>query len=251
MDDIIEALAAQHAELAALVQPLDAAGWQQPSRCEGWTVSDVLIHLAQTDELAIGSLDDRFDDALTGLTAGVDFVADVDAGAGAMVAAQRGPSGPEVFDRWAAAAAGVRAGLAASDPSRRVRWVAGTLSCRTLAATRLAECWIHTGDVGVAAGGIPAPTDRLEHVARLAWRTVPYAFARAGRELSGPVAFELIAPSGAEWSFVPEEPADTVVRGDAAELCSVAGQRLEATDTSLTAEGPDADAVLQLVRTFA
>ncbi|MEY2471519.1 MAG: hypothetical protein QOK28_848, partial [Actinomycetota bacterium] len=96
---------------------------------------------------------------------------------------------------------------------------------------------------------LPSP-DRLKHIARLAWRTLPYAFMRAGRELHGRVAFDLVAPDGGSWVF-DDGPADTVVRGMARDLCEVAGQRAVAQDTSLTAEGPDADGVLELVRTFA
>ena len=119
--------------------------------------------------------------------------------------------------------------------------MAGTLTVRTLAATRLSEAWIHTGDVGYALGSVPPPTDRLRHVARLAWRTLPYAFARSGRRLSGPVAFHLRAPSGEAWEFEPDEPATTTVRGDAAELCLVAARRLDPAETSLGGEGPDVE----------
>ena len=79
---------------------------------------------------------------------------------------------------------------APADPHARVTWVAGELSARTLATTRLAETWIHTGDVAPAFGS-SSPTVRLWHIARLAWRTLPYAFARPGA--TGPVAFELRA----------------------------------------------------------
>jgi hypothetical protein len=41
------------------------------------------------------------------------------------------------------------------------------------------------------------------------------------------------------------------VSGPAADLCAVAGRRAAAADTGLSAEGPDAEAVLRLVRTFA
>ena len=118
------------------------------------------------------------------------------------------------------------------------------------------------GDVAVASGPLPPPTDRLWHIARLAWRTVPYAFARAGRPAPGPVVFDLVAPSGDGWVFGPEaepgggDPDDldvavTTVSGDALDLCLVAGQRADAADTGLVGTGPDADAVLALVRTFA
>jgi uncharacterized protein (TIGR03084 family) len=129
--------------------------------------------------------------------------------------------------------------------------VAGQLAVRTLATTRLAEAWIHTGDVAIAFGPLPAATDRLRLVARLAWRTLPYAFTRAGRTMAGPVAFELVGPSGDEWRFAPDEPAATTIRGSALELCLVAGQRAHASQTGLTGDGPDTAAVLALVRTFA
>jgi uncharacterized protein (TIGR03084 family) len=133
----------------------------------------------------------------------------------------------------------------------RVPWVAGRLAARTLATTRLAEAWIHTGDIADPLGIVRVPGERLQLIARLAWRTVPYAFARAGRKLSGAVAFELTGPTGDRWDFVPDAEPLTTIRGDADDLCAVAARRVGPEDTSLTGEGPDAEAVLELVRTFA
>jgi hypothetical protein len=53
------------------------------------------------------------------------------------------------------------------------------LSARTMATTRLSECWIHACDIAGAVGAQIPATERLWHIARLAWRTIPYAFARA------------------------------------------------------------------------
>ena len=110
---------------------------------------------------------------------------------------------------------------------------------------------IHTGDVQAAFGGGPTAAPRLRQIARLAWRTLPYAFASAGKELAGPVAFELTGPSGERWDLVPEGAPATVVTGDALDLCLVAGRRRTPDETGLVAEGPDAEAVLALVRTYA
>jgi len=137
------------------------------------------------------------------------------------------------------------------DLSSRVTWVAGSLSARTLATTRIAETWIHTGDVASALGHTLPDTGRLWFVARLAWRTLPYAFASARRSMTGPVAFQLVSPTGEEWNFVPEGVALTTIAGSASDLCNVAARRVEATATSLRGEGPDADSVLALVRTYA
>src|SRR5262249_37415602 len=112
-------------ELGDLVTPLDDAGWAAPSACAGWSVSDVLLHLAQTDEMAIGSLEDRMGDVVAQLAGDGPAAADVDEGAEAMVVNERGATGPEVLARWRAGADTLLAGLAAGDPSRRVPWVAG------------------------------------------------------------------------------------------------------------------------------
>jgi uncharacterized protein (TIGR03084 family) len=251
MEGIVDALEAQQAELTGLLAALDDAEWARPSPCEGWDVADVVLHLVQTNLMGEASLADTLDAFYAEQLHGARTAVDVDDGAAAMVEAHRGLLNAELFERWTTGAARLAAALRADDPSRRVPWVAGTLSARTLATTRLAETWIHTGDVAQALEVDVPPSDRLEHIARLAWRTLPYAFQRAGRALQGPVAFELTGPSGQPWSFVPDEPAATTVSGPAADLCAVAGRRISPSDTALVAEGPDGAAVLGLVRTYA
>jgi uncharacterized protein (TIGR03084 family) len=251
MDGIVDALEAQQAELTGLLESLDDAGWTRPSPCDGWDVADVVLHLVQTNLMAEASLADALDAFYEDQLSGTRTAVDVDDGAAAMVEAHRGAPNAELLERWRSGAARLTAQLRAQDPSRRVAWVAGTLSARTLSTTRLAETWIHTGDVAAALGVDQPPSDRLEHIARLAWRTIPYAFERAGRALHGPVAFLLTGPDGQDWSFQPEEPAATTVRGPAADLCAVAGRRTDPAATALAAEGPDAAAILELVRTYA
>ncbi|MGQ0832788.1 MAG: maleylpyruvate isomerase family mycothiol-dependent enzyme [Microthrixaceae bacterium] len=252
MEAIVTALAEEHAELDALVGPLTDEGWAAPTpRCPGWTVSDVVLHLAQTDEMALGSVSGTFTEALARLAASPTGATSVDDGAGAIVAAERGAPPAEVYARWRSGAEALRAALSAVEPSTRVQWVVGDLAARTLATTRLAECWIHTGDVLAAFDRPVTAPPRLRHIARLAWRTLPYAFAGAGRSLAGPVAFHLTAPDGGAWVFEPDTAAVTTISGPALDLCQVAGQRARAEDTALTGAGPDAQAVLELVRTFA
>src|SRR4051812_8298781 len=251
MDEIVAALAAQQAELLGLLAGLDQPGWARPSRCEGWSVADVVLHVAQTNEMAIGSATGRFMEATAELTQGIGPAADVDEGAARMVEHERGAPGATIRDRYAAGAQRLHELLAASDPHLRVEWVAGQLSVRTLATTRLAETWIHTGDVAEALGVVLEPVPRLRHIARLAWRTIPYAFSRAGRGLAGPVAFELEGVDGEPWTFRPDTDATTTIRGDGVELCMVAARRVEPAATGLSGEGPDVASVLELVRTYA
>jgi uncharacterized protein (TIGR03084 family) len=250
--EVLDALAAQHAELADLLAGRPDADWRAPApSCPGWSVADVILHLAQTDEFAVASAEDRFPAAAEQLAGRDSGPGDVDAAADEMVAREREAPPSEIHARWQQGADHLREVLRAADPHARVTWVAGRLSVRTLATTRLAETWIHTGDVAEAWGVALAPSDRLWHVARLAWRTLPYAFARAGRSTPGPVAFMLRGPNDDPWHFVPDEPAATTIRGDALELCLLAAQRRRPQETSLRGDGPDAPAVLDLVRTYA
>ncbi|MGQ0824837.1 MAG: maleylpyruvate isomerase family mycothiol-dependent enzyme [Actinomycetota bacterium] len=253
MEDIVRALAEQHSELARVLVGLDEQDWLRPSRCAGWDVTDVLLHLAQTHEMAIATVLDQVAaaaDEAGFLPADGGALDTVDGAAAAAVALQR-TTGYEIAQRWYKAADELVDVLRACDPSKRVVWVSGRLSARTLAATRLSEAWIHTGDIADAFGVAVPPTDRLRHIARLAWRTIPYAFARANRELSGPVAFHLVGPNGHDWHFDPDEPAATTIAGAAVELCLVAARRVDPSDTSLRGAGPDVSAVLELVRTYA
>lgn len=256
MAEVCSALGEQHAELWGLIARLDDDRWHRPSRCTGWDVADVVLHMAQTDEAALASLDGHLGatDDSAGLGAAVAQLgpsATVDDTAAWAVEHERGAPGAEIAQRWRRAADQVRARLAGDDPHRRVHWVAGELSTMTLATTRLAECWIHTGDVADALGVDLVAGDRLRHIARLAWRTLPYAFARAGRELSGPVAFRLEGPGGDRWTFEPDVEPSTVIEGDGVELCLIAARRVDPAHTTLDATGPDAAAVLDLVRTYA
>ena len=175
----------------------------------------------------------------------------VDAAAAAQVEAERGAGGEKIRQRWHDASETMRAVFRAGDPHTRVTWVAGKLSLQTLATTRLSECWIHTDDIADALGIALLPTDRLRYIARLAWRTLPYAFQQADMTLHGPVAMDLIGPHGEQWRFDPDRPALTTIRGSATEFCEVAARRLDPAATSLVATGPDAGAVLRLVRTYA
>jgi len=247
----VRALTGQHQELDALLSGLVAEEWHHPSRCPGWTVCDVVLHLAQTDELTLASGEGRFAEVAGFFAAEAAGLSNVDDAAALAVARERGAAGPAVHDRWREAANAVRALLASCDPRRRLPWVIGDLPARTLATTRLAETWIHTGDIAAPLGVELPATERLWHVARLAWRTLPYAFERSGQSLRGPVAVELIAPDGSTWDFGCGSQPLTTVRGPALDFCLVAGRRLDPRASALVADGPDAKRVLALLRTYA
>jgi uncharacterized protein (TIGR03084 family) len=210
----------------------------------------VVLHMAQTNEMATASARGELAAWMAHAYEGLRAATDIDDGAALMVEKERGAEPAELDARWQRSCGELRDALLACEPSARLQWVAGELAARTLGSTRLAETWLHTLDVADGLGVELAPTDRIQPIARLAWRTIPYAFQRAGRDAPGPVAFRLTAPSGAAWDF-GDGDAPTRVTGSGHELCLVAGQRRSAADTTLVGEGPRADEVLELVRTFA
>ena len=233
VDAVVEALAEEHAGLHGPLQKLTEDQWTAPTRCAGWDVSDVVTHLAQTDEMAIGSATGRYEEVLSGLTQGLSGASSIDDGVAAMVEREKGAAPEELLDRWWTNATGLVGVLDSMNLSTRVMWVTGELSARSMATTRLSETWIHAGDIASAVGADPPYSDRLFHIARLAWRTLPYAFGSVGKTMSGPIAFHLVSPSGENWDFEPDDPPTTTLTGAASELCDVASRRRLASDTAL------------------
>jgi uncharacterized protein (TIGR03084 family) len=252
VDDVVDAFGAEGAALDDYLATLVDAGWRHASGCEGWSVSDVVLHLAQTEEAVVATFTDgdasgpfaaHVAEAAAGIGGAVDALAD------AGVAAERPDDPAAVLQRWRRAHASSLDLLRAADPGRRLNWVAVPLSARTLAATRLSEHWIHSMDIREPLGD-PAPdTDRLRFIARLAWRTLPYAFGRAGEEAPS-VALRLRGPRGDEWAF-GDDGAEVTITGPAGDWCRVAARRLVPPDTALEATGARGGRVLDLVRTYA
>ncbi|GAA5105866.1 maleylpyruvate isomerase family mycothiol-dependent enzyme [Nocardia iowensis] len=241
--DPFDGLAAEYQQVDQVLAALQPHEWSAPSAAAGWTVADTVLHLAQTDEFALASI--------TGTDANIPRRGElsVDEAMDRLVAAERGGSGTELLQRWRQASAAVLANLRACPEGTRLHWVTVPLSPRTLAATRVAEHWAHLLDITEPLGLEYPDTDRLWLIARLAHRTLQYAFASAGTQ-GGPVRCELVGPNGDLWIF-GDGNADSVIRGSAGEFCRVGAQRLKPEDTSLITQGPNAATALQLVRNYA
>ncbi|MGI8331422.1 maleylpyruvate isomerase family mycothiol-dependent enzyme [Actinomadura scrupuli] len=243
MTDIFDDLMAEYEQLDAVLAALTPAQWSHPSAAGGWTVSDVVLHLAQTEELAAASV--AGDDALFARRP----PGDVDAVADELVAAQRDITPADLLARWRTAAFATPAALRAVPHGTRLSWVAAPLSPATLATTRLAEHWAHASDITVPLG-IPYPdTARLRHIAWLGHRTLPYAFAVEGLE-GGPVRCELTSPGGDLWHF-GDPAAPSTVTGPAADFCRVGARRLTPAGSALKATGPHGLQALAVLRNYA
>jgi uncharacterized protein (TIGR03084 family) len=245
---IFDDLEAEQDRIESVLASLDDAAWMSPSAAPGWSVADVVLHLAQTNEVVVASA--------AGLSGLAEAPAEGAAGATSMdeamdqwVAAERG-SPTETFARWKRARREALAALRAADPAVRLPWAAAPLTPATLATTRLAEHWAHALDI-VGPLGIDFPdSDRLRHIAWLAHRSLPYGFAVAGQEAHD-VYCELTAPDGTTvWSF-GDVATTSRITGSAGAFCRVGAQRLAPDKSGLVTSGRYADAALRVLRNYA
>ena len=242
ISNVFDDLADEQDRLETLLEVLDEADWLSPSAAPGWSVVDVVLHLAQIDEAVVAS------------TAGSELREDWAAGRAldeivdAWVQAERKPPAV-VFGRWCRASRAALAALRQADPARSFPWATSPLKSATLATTRLAEHWAHALDVAVPLG-IPLPdTDRLRHVAWLAHRSLPYAFTIEGQQPQE-LFCELTSPSGFTWHFgSPDAPSS--VTGPVGDFCRVGARRLAPEQSALVPRGPHGVAALRVLRTYA
>ena len=242
--DVIEDLAAEQDHIEALLGKLSPADWLTPSAAAGWTIADVVLHLAQTEEGVTASLG-----AGPPPVRWADYGSTVDDAMDAMVRDQRAEPAA-VFERWRAARRASVAALRAADPQRSVPWVAAPLKPPALATTRLAEHWAHAAlDIAPPLGLDYPDTARLRHVAWLGHRTLPYAFRLAGEPVVA-VFCDLTGPDGSAWRF-GDPAAENVISGSAGAFCRVGAQRLTPQRSGLHTRGPDGATALALLRNYA
>jgi uncharacterized protein (TIGR03084 family) len=243
MVTIVDDFAAEAVRLEGILGLLTEAQWLAKSGADGWSVADVVLHLALSDESVVASAGGA------GPLGDVAAAGTVDDWAARMVEAERAAPA-QVFARWRRAHDAAAGALRAADPQLPLQWVVGPVKPVTLATTRLAEYWAHGLDI-TGPFGIDFPdTGRLRHIAWLAHRTLPYAFSLAG-EAPAAVRCSLTAPDGmTTWAFGPDD-AESQISGPAGAFCRVAAQRLDPAASGLQATGPRGAAALRVVRTYA
>jgi uncharacterized protein (TIGR03084 family) len=242
----VDDLAAEQAALRAALDGLAPSDWFRPTPSWGWDVRDTISHLADTDEMAV--------DTMTGGPHSLNAVGSTSASGEDTtyqgVLRGRRMSGADVAAWWDRTSARSRDALAALDPETRVPWGLG-MKPPSFIAARLMETWAHGLDVHHALGVTPVDTDRLAFVAWLATRALPYAYTVAGIDApSDPVRVELTLPSGARWTYGPEDAANRIT-GPAGQYCRLFVQRLRREDaTELRAQGDAATSALRVARAY-
>jgi len=243
MGPICQDLADEHAALDAIVADLTEAGWATPTPAAGWDVRDTIVHIVQADEagyLAVAD-PDAFERAKAAvMTGGLDAF-----GSG------RGRSGAETLAWWRDTRQRMLDAFAPLGAKARIPWFGPSMSALSFATARLMETWSHGQDIATALGTTIAPTDRLRHVAHIGITTRGWSYANRGRVApETPVRVELVAPSGAVWTWGPDDATDRV-EGTALDFCLVVTQRRPVGTTALRTTGAAATEWMELAQAFA
>ena len=240
-------LAAEHADLDAVVAPLDPATWDRPTPAAGWAVRDQIHHLAWFDRNAVLAVEDP-----DGFTAKMnEMVGDFAAFEATLAAEARAMPAAELLGWWRDGRADLLRVLRGADPSLRVPWYGPPMAVASFTTARLMETWAHGQDVVDAVGATRAPTARLRHIAHIGVRTRGFAYTIRNRAVpEDDVRVELLAPDGSTWTWGSEDTHDRV-HGPALDFCLVVTQRRHIADTALVADGPLAVEWMSIAQAFA
>ncbi len=157
----------------------------------------------------------------------------------------------DLLTRWRTARGALAEALRAYPQGDKMPWFGPPMSATSMATARFMETWAHSLDVHAALDADPVIDDAIRHVAHIGVRSRNFAF--SVHELDAPAEefrIELTAPSGDLWSWGPED-ADQSVRGSAYDFCRLVTQRIHRDDTSLVAQGRDANTWLGIAQCFA
>lgn len=193
-DDVSVPLLRQRRRLAERLSVLDDEAWATPSRCEGWTVRDVVDHLVSTNGFWALSIGAGRAGEPTQVLAGFDPVATP-----AALVAGGGEAPPgEVLAAYAESTEAIATALAGLDGEA---WEAvgeappGHVSLRAVALHALWDAWIHERDVLVPLGlAQDLEDDEVAACLRYAAALGPGLLAMYGSERPGCVAVQARDP---------------------------------------------------------
>lgn len=246
-DMVITDLAAEHADLAALVADIDEAGWRTTTPADGWDVADSVSHLHFFDIRAALAIRDAAGFARDAQ----EMLAKFAGGGDPSVERGRSVSGTQLLADWRTESAGLIAAGQAGDRSTRVPWYGPSMSLASFLTARLMETWAHGVDVSDALNKPVVTSARLKHVCHIGF--LARANSYRSRNLPVPdadIAVRLVAPDGSTWSW-GNDAAPESITGSAVDFALLVTQRRHVADTALRSEGRLASEWLTIAQAFA
>lgn len=248
--DVAIDLIDEHETLDAIVAQVDDAAWQLDTPSPGWTVADQIGHLAYFDTTAALAIEDP-DAFVAHRSTLLALFTDADAMEAETLGLYRAMSPEQLLGEWRTRRDELAAAARSTAPDERIEWYGPSMSLRSFLTARLMETWAHGQDIVDAVGAERPPTDRLRHIAQLGVITRGWSY--ANRRLEPPpveVRVALDAPSGATWTWGPDESSDRVT-GPAEHFCLVVTQRRHIDDTRLSTSGRAARDWMEIAQAFA
>ena len=226
-DDQRAPLLRQRRRLETMLQGLDDEAWRVPSRCEGWTVHDVVAHLVGVNAFWHASVTAGLAGRPTRVLAAFDPAATPPL----MIEPMRSLAPAEVLDQF------VRSNdafLGAISTIRDDGWATpaeappGHLPIRLVAQHAMWDAWVHERDVALPLGQVPdVEPDEVTSCLRYAAALGPAFAANSGRPLTGRLSvrasapdasFELLLGTSVAVVDEPEAPGTPCLHGDAVGL---------------------------------
>src|SRR6516225_1418784 len=244
---IVADLRAQSDDLDALVAPLPAHRWAEPTPAAGWTIAHQIGHLLWTDRVALTAVTDEAGFAAALEAAQADPIGFVDSAADEL--ATVAPA--ELLTDWRVTRGRLHEALLTVPGGRKLPWFGPPMRAASMATARLMETWAHGLDVADALGVKRPATERLRSIAHIGVRTREYAFAVNNlAPPTEPFLVELRAPGGETWTWGPPDAVQRVT-GSAEDFCFLVTQRRALSTLDITAHGVDAQRWLEIAQAFA
>lgn len=254
MREILSDLVAEQQALDQFLQGVKERDWKRQTPCEGWTILDIVSHLAATEEVAAQVIENG--------QSVVDKILRVPYDEWTQEGVERGRNRryQEIIEWWRNGRAGVVGPLSRMDASVRIPWLVAAVNAKTFATLRLAETWAHGLDIKFTMDDKifveedeedpRADTPRIRHVAWLAHRMLPWAYEQAGVEFPQEgIRVEIMGPKYALWTFGPKE-SPHVIKGLAGDFCRIAVHRMVPSEGKLRTSDDAAAQTLHIIRTY-
>jgi uncharacterized protein (TIGR03084 family) len=231
--DVLADLVAEQTALDDIVAALSDEQWRRPTPSPGWTTVDQIAHLTYFDGSAAQAILDP-----EGFASGVaELLAEIAEGRDPTVGLFDSLVPDEMLDAWRRTRQSLVDAAATLAEDARVPWYGPPMGSKSFLTARLMEVWAHGQDIVDAVGASREPTDRLRHIAQLGVITRGWSYANRGLVAPEvPVRVDLVAPSGARWTWGDVDATESI-EGPAFDFCLVVTQRRHVDDTALVVAG--------------
>ena len=184
---MLDPVVRQRRRLEAILAALDEEDWGRASRCEGWTIQDVVAHLAGVTSFWQGSVEAGLRGSPTRILAAFDPAATPPM----MVDVMRTMTPAEVLELFVSSNDGYLDAITVLDDagwSTVAEAPPGHVTIRRLSEHALWDSWVHERDIVLPLGGTPVvEPDEVLTSLRYADRAEPGAHVRRGRSGHGRV----------------------------------------------------------------